>query len=113
MLALTLSAWQGTNLPTVTGETYRYALDVVGHPEQHVRLSAQGVPPGWIAAFCTPTMCAPMQVRFTLSADGRRRFEFGLIRESGSVPPTMRITIRSSDGAERTVLISSKPHAKP
>ena len=108
MLAITLSPWNGPSLPTVTGEAFRYALVVTGRPAQRVRLNALGIPPGWIGAFCTATLCAPMQVRFTLPADGRQTFEFGLIRENGSLPPTMRITIRSNDGTSKTLIVTTK-----
>lgn len=107
MIAITLSPWHGASLPTVTGEAYRYALDVTGRPGQHVQLRAQGLPAGWIAAFCTPTMCSPMQARFSLPASGNQQFEFGLIREGGAATPKMRITIRSSDGVSRTLIIPS------
>ncbi|MGC8485623.1 MAG: hypothetical protein ACP5O6_08340 [Candidatus Baltobacteraceae bacterium] len=112
MITMTLSAWHGKNLPTVSGYAYRYELRVAGRPKQHVRLSAHGVPNGWIATFCTEEVCMPMQARLTLPADGRERLEFGLIQESSRPARTMRITIHGSDGSTTRIVIRPQhpPH---
>ncbi len=111
MVTLSLSPWYGKNLPTVSGETYRYELRVAGNPEQHVTLAARGVPPGWIAAFCTTAVCMPMRASLTLPANGHERLEFGLIREGTSNVRTMRITICGSDGSETRIIV--RPAATP
>ena len=111
MVALTLSPCHGKNLPTVSGETYRYELRVAGHANERVTLSAQGLPSGWIAAFCTDAVCMPMQARLTLPPDGRERLEFGLIQEGSRPARTMRITIRGSDGSTTRIVI--RPQRTP
>ncbi|NNM93384.1 MAG: hypothetical protein HKL92_08580 [Candidatus Eremiobacteraeota bacterium] len=111
MVALTLSPWHGKNLPTVSGEAYRYELRVAGRANERLTLSAQGLPNGWIAAFCTERVCMPMQARLTLPADGRERLEFGLIQENARPVRTMRITIQGSDGSTTRIVI--RPQQTP
>ena len=112
MVTLTLSPWHGKNLPTVSGEAYRYELRVAGRANEGVTLTAQGLPSGWIAAFCTDVLCMPMQARLTLPPDGRERLEFGLIQESSTRVRTMRITIHGSDGSTTRIVIRPQhtPH---
>ena len=113
MVALTLSPWHGKNLPTVSGEAYRYELRVTGRANERVTLTAQGLPSGWIAAFCTETVCMPMQASLTLPALGHERLEFGLIRESADKVRTMRITIRGSDGSMTRIVIRPASASRP
>ncbi len=112
MVTLSLSAWHGKNLPTVSGEAYRYELRVAGRSKERVTLFAQGLPDGWIAAFCTDEVCMPMQARLTLPTDGHERLEFGLIQESTTKVRTMRITIRGSDGSTTRIVVrpQNQPH---
>ena len=81
-LVVTLAPWKGPTLPTTPSGEYvsSYALTVRGAPHQRVDLRAAGVAKGWIAAFCTQTLCAPFRKTVTLGTSGTMKLEYELVR---------------------------------
>ena len=78
---LEIAPWSGANLQTADAAAVRYRLVVRGEPGETVDLVAEGVTPGWIAAFCTDRVCSPHRVSATLPSGGVATLQFELIRE--------------------------------
>ena len=100
---LVIEPWRGSNLPTVTSSAQKYRLRVTGTPNATLVLHAGDLAKGWLAAFCTPRVCAPMRVDVTLPATGAAVYQFELIREETGGPAHSGATITSSDGASVSV----------
>jgi UDP-N-acetylmuramyl tripeptide synthase len=100
---LTLAPWTGKNLPTATAAAIKYNLKVAGTPHATIHIEASGVAQGWIAAFCTPRVCAPTSVDVTLPDSGQAFYQFELIREDDSAPKKTAAKITTNDGASITV----------
>jgi hypothetical protein len=94
---LAIAPWTGKSPPTATSAAAKYRLLVSGEPNATVQLQASGVASGWIAAFCTDTVCAPMRVSATLPASGQAVYQFELIRESDDATPSSGATITAGD----------------
>ena len=100
---LSIQPWTGNDFQTTTGAAAKYRLEVSGRPNATLRLHAQDVAQGWLAAFCTPKLCSPQQVDVTLPQSGDAVFQFELIRESDNAPMRSGATIVGSDGASVSV----------
>lgn len=100
---LTLAPWTGKSLPTVTQSAAKYRLQVDGKAHARLRLEASGVAEGWLAAFCTPTLCAPGRVDVILPESGRAVYQFELIREDTTGPARSGARISGDDGSVVTV----------
>lgn len=101
LITVLLSPWHGPALSTApTGQyaTY-YSLNVRGAPNERVALRADGVAKGWIAAFCTPTLCAPFRKALTLDRRGSARLQFDLVRTDPKAPPHTKVTIQANNRA--------------
>ncbi|HTU83098.1 MAG TPA: hypothetical protein VMF61_13270 [Candidatus Acidoferrales bacterium] len=96
---LTIAPWSGKAPATTTAAAAKYRLTIVGAPNAALTLKASRLARGWLAAFCTPKVCAPMQVDVRLPASGRTSYAFELIREDESAPAHSGASIESSDGA--------------
>jgi len=96
-IKLAIAPWTGKSLPTATTAAAKYRLLVTGEPNATIHLQAQGVANGWIAAFCTDTVCAPMSVSATLPSSGRAVYQFELIRESDDAARASGATITAGD----------------
>jgi hypothetical protein len=95
---LSVQPWTGKDLATTTSTAAKYKLVVKGKPNTTVALVATGFAQGWIAAFCTSTVCAPVRVMVTLPASGETDIAFELIRESDDAPNVSGAHI-AGDGA--------------
>ncbi|HZV76840.1 MAG TPA: hypothetical protein VFF63_03655 [Candidatus Babeliales bacterium] len=100
---LTVQPWTGADLQTTTQAAAKYRLEISGAPNATVHLRADGVAPGWLAAFCTPHICSPQRIDFTLSPSGDDVIQFELIREADDAPKQSDATIVSEDGASVAV----------
>ncbi|MGA8535639.1 MAG: hypothetical protein WB615_16140 [Candidatus Tumulicola sp.] len=100
---LLLEPWTGANLAVAASVAAKYRLRVVGAPNARLELRADGVAKGWIAAFCTPTVCAPTHVDVKLPQTGYAVYQFELIREDTSAPTRSGARITTNDGASVTV----------
>lgn len=100
---LSIQPWTGTDLQTTSADAAKYRLEVSGKPNSTIRLQARGVADGWLAAFCTPRVCAPQRVDVDLPRSGEAVFQFELIRESNTGPKQSGATITGDDGASVTV----------
>lgn len=96
---LTVQPWTGKDLTTTTSAAAKYRLLVEGKPSATVELEATDVADGWIAAFCTPTVCAPQRVQVTIPASGQAIYQFELIRESDTAAATSGATITGGDAS--------------
>src|SRR5579863_908136 len=95
---LSIRPWTGNDLQATTSAAAKYRLEVSGKAQTVVHLKASGVASGWLAAFCTATLCSPERVDVAMPASGQAVLQFELIRESESAPQQSGATI-SDDGA--------------
>ncbi|MBV8116869.1 MAG: hypothetical protein JOY69_08225 [Candidatus Eremiobacteraeota bacterium] len=100
---LAIEPWTGPNLSTATSTAIRYRLHVSGASHASLTLRADRLAKGWLAAFCTPKVCAPLRVDVTLPQSGRALYQFELIREDPVAAPRSGARISSSDGASITL----------
>jgi hypothetical protein len=103
--ALSIGPWTGSDFQTTTEGAAKFRLDVSGKPNATLRLRATNVAQGWLAAFCTPHLCSPQEVRVELSPSGSAVLQFELIRESTAAPTASGATI--TDGAGTSVNVPS------
>jgi len=94
---LTIQPWTGKDLTTTTSAAAKYRLTVTGKPNSTLELEATNVASGWIAAFCTQTVCAPQRVNVTIPASGQAMYQFELIRESDDAAKSSGATITGGD----------------
>ena len=94
---LAVEPWTGKDLATTTAAAAKYRLTVTGAPNATFELSTSNVADGWLAAFCTPNVCAPQRVTVTLPASGMATYQFELIRESDDAPASSGATITGGD----------------
>jgi hypothetical protein len=96
---LAIEPWTGSDFQTTSAGAAKYRLKVNGKPNSTLRLRAQGVAQGWLAAFCTPRLCSPQRLDVALPSSGQAIVQFELIRESGSAPKQSGATITDAGGA--------------
>lgn len=94
---LTVQPWTGKDLATTTSAAAKYRLLVSGKPNSTVQLEATKVASGWLAAFCTPSVCAPQRVSVTIPASGQATYQFELIREADDAPASSGALITGGD----------------
>ena len=95
---LTLTPWNGSDLPTATQAAAKYRLTISGKAGQTVHLRTQDVASGWIAAFCDNKVCSPSEVSETIPTSGRIVVQFELIRETDDAPHRSGAIIITDDG---------------
>jgi hypothetical protein len=100
---LSIQPWTGNDFQNTASTAAKYRLRVSGRPNTTLRLHAEGVARGWLAAFCTPKLCSPQQVEVQIPQSGDTVFQFELIRESDNAPNRSGATIVGSDGASVSV----------
>src|SRR5579864_2191286 len=105
---LTLAPWKGPLPAAATADAVKYKLTVHGRPGQVVRLSASGLPRGWIAAFCTRDVCSPFRYTMQLNARGGGFVEFQAVRTQDAAPRLVRVTVSSSDGAAVQTIVRAR-----
>jgi hypothetical protein len=94
---LAIQPWTGKDLTTTTSAAAKYRLIVNGKPNSELRLEASDVATGWLAAFCTETVCAPQRVDVKIPASGMAMYQFELIRESDDAAASSGATITGGD----------------
>ena len=98
VVTLLLGPWKGPSLPTASAAAAKYRLAVRGPAERKVQLRTGALPQGWVASFCTESICSPFAYQLDLDDRGQGEVEFQAIRTDPSAPAHIRITI-SADGA--------------
>jgi len=93
LVTLVLAPWHGPSLPTASADAVKYKLTVHGAAMQHVELRADRVPKGWVASFCTKTLCSPFRYSTELNGRGMGVVEFQAIRTGESAPKHVRMTV--------------------
>lgn len=99
LITLVLAPWRGPSLPTSSADAVKYKLTVRGNAEQRVRLRAGGLPKGWVASFCTETVCSPFRYSMELNDRGTGVVEFQAIRIDDSAPKHAKVTV-TTEGAK-------------
>jgi hypothetical protein len=79
--------------PSAPDDSVTVGVHVHGLPREHVRLRAVDLPPGYIASFCTPRLCAPFAVAFDLPAGGHAVIELQLIENVAGSRKPARIVV--------------------
>jgi len=100
---LTIQPWTGVDFQTTTEAAAKYRLEISGAPNSTVHLRADRVAQGWLAAFCTPHICSPQRIDYTLGRSGDDVIQFELIREADGAPHQTGATIVSDDGGSVAV----------
>lgn len=103
VVTLLLGPWKGPSLPTASAAAAKYRLAVRGPAEHKVHLRTQALPQGWVASFCTESLCSPFAYELALNDRGQGEVEFQAIRTDASAPAHIRITI-TADGADSKTL---------
>jgi hypothetical protein len=93
LITLVLAPWRGPSLPAASPNAVKYKLTVHGPAEEQVQLRADGLPSGWVASFCTQTLCSPFQYRMQLNDRGIGVIEFQAIRTDDSAPRHVKVTV--------------------
>ena len=109
-LVLTLAPYTGPALHGSLTGTAKFLVSVSGSAGQLVRLRAVGVPPGYIAAFCTNLVCAPFRVAFTLPTSGREHVELQLIRNAAGAHKPKTVTVAANGGIHASIAFSRATH---
>jgi hypothetical protein len=105
---LSLTPWQGADLPTASDAAAKFKLTISAKPGTSVTLQAKDVAGGWIAAFCDTRVCSPMRVTEKIPDSGSVTIQFELIREEDDAPHTSGATIVASNGDRVTVPRASR-----
>lgn len=92
---------------TVAPSGKEYAVKAHGAPRATVQLRAENVPQGWVAAFCTPTLCSPFAYALPLDAKGDGQIHLRLIRTGDNAPRNLRISV-SAPGASPVFISASR-----
>lgn len=95
-VTLALAPWAGPSLPTASPAAAKYKLTVHGAASSRVELNAGGLPAGWVASFCTKTLCSPFRYTMQLDTHGAGTIEFQAIRTADNAPRHIRISITAS-----------------
>lgn len=106
-ITLLLAPWKGPSLPTAGDAAAKYKLGVRGPAESKVRLHAEGLPKGWVASFCTQTLCSPFSYTLELNDRGQGEVEFAAIRTDDAAPAHARITITADGAAPRRIDVTA------
>lgn len=99
LVTLALGPWRGPSLPTASPAAVKYKLTVRGPADDRVQLRAGGLPKGWVASFCTQTICSPYRYDMELDDRGTGVVEFQAIRTDDAAPHHAHVTI-TSNGAK-------------
>jgi peroxiredoxin len=101
--ALSLAPWTGPDLPGSVFSTYKYRLVVAGTPGKSLALSARGLPPHWIASFCSDRQCAPFRTTVALPESGVKVVEFQLVPQRPA--SGVQVIVVEGDGASANVRV--------
>jgi hypothetical protein len=96
LVTLLLRPWHGPSLPTASPAAVKYKLTVHGPAEQRLELNAQGLPAGWVASFCTKTLCSPFRYGMELNDRGIGTVEFQAIRTDDSAPRHVQVKVTAT-----------------
>lgn len=99
VISLALEPWRGPSFPTTTPHAEQFKLTVRGRAQRLVHLRATGLPAGWVASFCTRTMCSPFRYNMKLDERGTGVIEFQTIRTDDAAPAHVHVIIET-DGAK-------------
>lgn len=86
LITLALGPWRGPSLATASPDAVKYKLTVRGPADDRLELRAGGLPKGWVASFCTRSVCSPFRYSMELNDRGTGVIEFQAIRTDDSAP---------------------------
>ncbi len=108
LVTLALGPWTGPSPRTATPAAAKYKLTLTGPAGKAVALSADGLPRGWIASFCTNTACAPFHYTLQLNDRGKGVIEFQALRTDDSAPSHVHITLSADGIISKKLSVSAK-----
>ncbi len=94
-LVLALGPYDGPLLPGSVPDAARFAVSIVGRSHQTVSVRVDPIPRGYIASFCTPSVCSVSRVSVRLPANGRESIELQLVRNANDATRPARVTVRA------------------
>jgi hypothetical protein len=98
ILSCTLAA--GTCHPVADPAAKSFAVRVDGPAGAVVRLTAQDVPRGWIASFCTAHICSPFHVSLPLR-EGSGTIQISFVPATRDAAPLRTLHVSASAGTGR------------
>jgi hypothetical protein len=81
-----------------------YRLTIRAAPQAHIALRAR-LPHGWLAAFCTPQLCARGHVMLRVPSSGRETIALHVFRIDGQATRNSRIAIVDDRGGSLTLAV--------
>lgn len=109
-LMLALAPYDGPPIAGSQPGTAKFRVAVAGRPGQSVTLRAVGVPPGYIASFCTNRVCAPFHVSLTLPRTGTERIELALIENAPGAMKPRTVRVLANGGVAATIAFARAAH---
>jgi hypothetical protein len=82
-----------------------YRVTVHAAPRSAVSLHVQ-VPAGWIAAFCTPSVCAPGHVVVHVPQNGSSVIALHIYRVEGGAAHRANVAVRAGAGRPTTLAVA-------
>jgi hypothetical protein len=105
LVTLLLTPWTGPSLAAAPADGAKYRLAVHGLPAQRTELRVSGLPAGWVASFCTHSICSPMRYTMHLDSHGAGVIEFQVVRLDQTARRHARVTITSDDGGKASIAL--------
>jgi len=99
LITLMLRPCHGPSLPTASPAAVKYKRTIHGPAEKRIELRADGLPHGWVASFCTKTLCSPFHYGMELDERGTGVVEFQAIRTDDSAPAHVEVNV-TANGAQ-------------
>ncbi|HVA37155.1 MAG TPA: TlpA disulfide reductase family protein [Candidatus Dormibacteraeota bacterium] len=97
--AITLAPWTGPELPGSVPGSVKYRLLMTGRPNSTMALAVGPLPGGWIASFCTGTLCSPFRAQVAIPPSGVASIEFQVLRADAPRPGRATVRLDARDGA--------------
>ncbi len=105
-LSLALAPFAGPLQKGSVPGAARFGVEVSGRAGQAVLLRAVGIPPGYLASFCTPRVCALFRVALILPKSGRESIELQLIENVPGARKPKVVTVTANGARPASIAFS-------